>query len=63
MDEEPQKPIRTIQSDVSIIQKDINDLKCHVKLIKSSLEQLLYLQKQKKDILTTVPTGTTGWFW
>tara|TARA_R110000822_G_scaffold306064_1_gene432126 strand:- start:411 stop:602 length:192 start_codon:yes stop_codon:yes gene_type:complete len=57
------KPIQTIQADVKDIQKDINDLKCHVKLIKSSLEQLLYLQKQKKDILTTVPTGTTGWFW
>ena len=63
MEAEP-KPIQTIQSDISIIQKDINDLKCHIKLIKSMVEQILFLNKIKKGVISKpIPTESTGWFW
>ena len=63
MEAEP-KPIQTIQADISIIQKDINDLKCHIKLIKSMVEQLLFLNKVKKEVISKpIPTESTSWFW
>ena len=63
MEAEP-KPIQTIQADISIIQKDINDLKCHIKLIKSMVEQLLFLNKVKKEVISKpIPTESTGWFY
>ena len=64
MDECAKKPIQTIQSEISIIQKDINDLKCHIKLIKSMVEQLLFLNKIKKEVISKpIPTESTGWFY
>ena len=65
MEAEP-KPIQTIQADISSIQKDINDLKCHIKLIKSMVEQLLFLNKVKKEVISKPeePTKSTGgWFY
>jgi hypothetical protein len=58
------KPIQTIQVDIGVIQKDINDLKCHVKLIKASIEQILFLHKVKKEVISKpIPTESTSWFW
>ena len=64
MDAEPQKPIQTIQANVKDIQKDINDLKCHVKMIRSMVEQILFLHKVKKEVISKpIPTESTSWFW
>ena len=66
MDEEKPKPIQTISADISIIQKDLNDLKCHMKLIKSMVEQILFLNKIKKEVISKPeePTKSTGgWFY
>ena len=58
------KPILTIQSNIINIHKDISELKSNVKQIKCMLEQLLFLQKIKKEVISKpIPTETTGWFW
>tara|TARA_R110000787_G_scaffold120927_1_gene231797 strand:+ start:1685 stop:1882 length:198 start_codon:yes stop_codon:yes gene_type:complete len=58
------KPIQTIQADVKDIQKDINDLKSHVKMIRSMVEQILFLHKVKKEVISKpIPNESTGWFW
>ena len=63
MDEEP-KPILTIQSNIINIHKDISELKSNVKQIKCMIEQILFLQKTKKEVISKpIPTETTGWFW
>lgn len=63
MDEQP-KPILTIQSNIINIHKDISELKSNVKQLKCMLEQLLFLQKIKKEVISKpIPTETTGWFW
>ena len=58
------KPILTIQSNIINIHKDISELKSNVKQLKCMLEQLLFLQKIKKEVISKpIPTETTGWFW
>tara|TARA_R110000851_G_scaffold80680_2_gene177389 strand:+ start:667 stop:858 length:192 start_codon:yes stop_codon:yes gene_type:complete len=58
------KPILTIQSNIINIHKDITDLKSNVKQIKCMIEQILFLQKIKKEVISKpIPTETTGWFW
>lgn len=63
MDEEP-KPILTIQSNIINIHKDITDLKSNVKQLKCMVEQILFLQKIKKEVISKpIPTESSGWFW
>tara|TARA_R110000787_G_scaffold112871_1_gene221794 strand:+ start:323 stop:514 length:192 start_codon:yes stop_codon:yes gene_type:complete len=58
------KPILTIQSNIINIHKDISELKSNVKQIKCMIEQILFLQKIKKEVISKpIPTETTGWFW
>ena len=58
------KPILTIQSNIINIHKDITDLKSNVKQLKCMVEQILFLQKIKKEVISKpIPTETTGWFW
>lgn len=64
MEDEQPKPILTIQSNIINIHKDISELKSNVKQLKCMLEQLLFLQKIKKEVISKpIPTETTGWFW
>ena len=64
MDEAEPKPILTIQSNIITIHKDISDLKSNVKQLKCMVEQILFLQKIKKEVISKpIPTETTGWFW
>ena len=64
MEAQTQKPIQTIQADIKDIQKDINDLRCHVKMIRSMVEQILFLHKVKKEVISKpIPTESTSWFW
>tara|TARA_R110002012_G_scaffold201386_1_gene370308 strand:- start:449 stop:643 length:195 start_codon:yes stop_codon:yes gene_type:complete len=63
MDEAP-KPILTIQSNIINIHKDISELKSNVKQLKCMVEQILFLHKVKKEVISKpIPNESTSWFW